>query len=384
MKKILLVLTLIISSNLAFAQYTELVNIAEENNKPKEYILYYDNGNKQVQSFIDGNDKLNGDTIYYFENGNIQGKGRMVNNEMVGDWEAYDEQSGKLSHVLSFENDEIVSKKLFYENGTLKSNTPYVDGKIEGVYKEYYEDGTLAGIENYKNDLFQGESKSYHKNEELKHIGRNVNGKQEGTWKYYYDNGSLGVQVVFKNGEVVSEKKYKREEASYNEDDYDIFGSLGNSPSSSNYKKSSSRRSAEEIEKSGLLSVKDLQNYEIKHIESNSSYLGEPDQVLDFNIYTDSETRKLFFKIKHLVVFYDFAETQVSFSDVKSIGINNDKIRLDIKNDKIYFRNGNRDSGWNGWKVSDSNYMEILIKDPDMRKELYASFKYLVDHPYMK
>ncbi len=34
-------------------------------------------------------------------------------------------------------------KKTYYENGNIKKEITYKDGKIEGVVKEYYEDGAL-------------------------------------------------------------------------------------------------------------------------------------------------------------------------------------------------------------------------------------------------
>ncbi len=213
MKKLLLFTTLLISSNLALAQYTELVNIAEENNKPKEYIEYHDNGNIAAKSFKDKNGNVNGKFTFYYESGNIQAKGQMINNQMEGDVYIFEDQkTEKLISIRTFKDGELLSSKLLHENGKTKSITPVVNDKIEGVYYEYYEDGTLKAYRQFKNDMRNGIDKTYHKNGELSAIGSNVDGKAEGTWKYYYNNGSLGAEVVFKNGEVVSEKKYKKEE----------------------------------------------------------------------------------------------------------------------------------------------------------------------------
>jgi antitoxin component YwqK of YwqJK toxin-antitoxin module len=43
----------------------------------------------------------------------------------------------------------------------------YVNGLIEGEYKEYHENGNLSAIYNYVNDKLEGEYKSYHPNGNL-------------------------------------------------------------------------------------------------------------------------------------------------------------------------------------------------------------------------
>jgi|GEM_PF-4464038 len=217
MKKILLIITLLICSNLALAQYTTIVEAAEERNKPEEYIEYHDNGNIAAKSFKDKNGNVNGEFTFYYESGNIQAKGQMVNNQMEGDVYVFEDQGAeKLISIRTFKDGELLSNKLLHENGKTKSITPVVNDKIEGVYYEYYEDGTLKVYRQFKNDMRNGIDKTYHKNGELSVIGSTVDGEAEGTWKYYYNNGSLGAEVIYKNGEIVSEKKYKQEE----EDDF--------------------------------------------------------------------------------------------------------------------------------------------------------------------
>ena len=59
---------------------------------------------------------------------------------------------------------------------------PIKNGKVKGLYKEYYESGALWYEANYKN------------------------GKKEGLVKEYYESGALKSEVNFKDGIRVSGK----------------------------------------------------------------------------------------------------------------------------------------------------------------------------------
>jgi len=63
--------------------------------------------------------------------------------------------------------------KDYYENGQLKMEANYKDGKLEGVAKFYYESGQLELEGNYKNDKREGINKEYYECGQLK-LERNL------------------------------------------------------------------------------------------------------------------------------------------------------------------------------------------------------------------
>ena len=85
-------------------------------------------------------------------------------------------------------NGDILS---YYENGKLRSEGNYKEGKKEGVWKEWYENGQLDEIINYKDGKRDGLRKVWYENGELEHKGNYDEGKKEGVWKYWYENGHL-------------------------------------------------------------------------------------------------------------------------------------------------------------------------------------------------
>jgi antitoxin component YwqK of YwqJK toxin-antitoxin module len=86
------------------------------------------------------------------------------------------------------------------EQNKLKEEYYEVDGKKEGVYKSYRENGQLLHICNYFDDKLNGEFKSYWEDGELFEIINYVNDKIEGEYKAYWGNGELCYKNYYING----------------------------------------------------------------------------------------------------------------------------------------------------------------------------------------
>lgn len=77
--------------------------------------------------------------------------------------------NGQLAGETPFKNGKANGiEKKYYENGRLKGETPYTDGKLNGVVKEYYETGELLREAPYKNGEHDGVAKIYDKNGQLR------------------------------------------------------------------------------------------------------------------------------------------------------------------------------------------------------------------------
>jgi len=68
--------------------------------------------------------------------------------------------------------------KYWYENGQLREEFYYKNGKRDGDYKIWYTNGQLAEECFYKN------------------------GEKDGTYKYWHENGQLREECYYKNGEL--------------------------------------------------------------------------------------------------------------------------------------------------------------------------------------
>ncbi|MDH4128662.1 MAG: hypothetical protein OEV44_07920 [Spirochaetota bacterium] len=70
--------------------------------------------------------------------------------------------------MISLDIKNAVEKK-FFNNGKLRIEIPYFNGKIHGEMKEYYENGRLQNIIPFQNGLPHGSSKAFSLEGQLKH-----------------------------------------------------------------------------------------------------------------------------------------------------------------------------------------------------------------------
>jgi antitoxin component YwqK of YwqJK toxin-antitoxin module len=413
MKKKLLLITTLLFTSIVSAQWTELVKMAEERNKPEEYYEYYENGNVALKTFKDKNTKdgeifLNGEFIMYYEDGTMLAKGNYVNTEMDGDIYFYNE-NGVLFNVINYTLGVLKSKYEYFESGQIKSINNYENDLLNGEFKEYYESGKIKYHYYYKDNKHHGEGKTYYENGNLqakgnliegkndglwqyfyengtlKSMGNLIEGKQDGLWKYHYDNASLAAEIVYKNGEIVSQKEYDRKEES-NTNDYDDMFYWSDSYSSSN----------ENIDKAfkELTSVRNLQLVSIDEIKNNSGYFGSNNSTThSFKIKTDESTRKLFASIRYEAdkvyyngrYYYDVLyDVQIIFDDVYEVYQNGDKIEFVFYEDYGFLRRAKpQGEYWSDYVKNEFNF-SITIYDDDIREETLKNFKYLVENPIMK
>ena len=79
---------------------------------------------------------------------------------------------------------------------------------ITGVVKSYYDNGNLKLEGNFKDGKYEGLGKGYYENGNLKVEGNFKDGKEEGLEKRYYENGNLKGEINYKDGKAVSGYMY--------------------------------------------------------------------------------------------------------------------------------------------------------------------------------
>jgi antitoxin component YwqK of YwqJK toxin-antitoxin module len=95
----------------------------------------------------------------------------------------------------------------YRENGQLYLKSYWKNFKQEGDWIGYYENGQFWFKTNYKNGKPEGASVFYHKNGQLGSKGNWKNGEQEGAWIAYRENGTVDKEKTgtFKNGKKISD-----------------------------------------------------------------------------------------------------------------------------------------------------------------------------------
>jgi len=83
---------------------------------------------------------------------------------------------------------------------TGKTTGSFKNGKLDGSWISYHDNGQLMSKGDYKNGKSEGSWISYHDNGLLMSKGDYKNGNQEGSWVGYMDDGQLRYKGDFKNG----------------------------------------------------------------------------------------------------------------------------------------------------------------------------------------
>ena len=127
-----------------------------------------------------------------------------------------DSNSTKRTKETTISKDEklIEVRKEYWDNGNLKSEVPYKKSygvgykKIKttliphGIAKEYYESGTLKKEDPYVEGERTGFVKFYDENASIEMSAEFQNSKQDGKTTYYYEDGTVMGVEYYKDGNL--------------------------------------------------------------------------------------------------------------------------------------------------------------------------------------
>lgn len=181
--------------------------------------LFYPNGNLRATAEFD-NGLFDGVLTNYNENGTIANKVKMKKNVPDGDLVFYNEKglpAYKQSFIKGKKSSLLVvymydkNNKLHYDNsfkyeGEVDDITPKTKLVKEGEFHLYYPDGKVKELNVYKDD-FLVSVMLYDQKGKAKKIGETVNGKFNGDYIYYNDNGKPIQVETWSQGVKVSTKK---------------------------------------------------------------------------------------------------------------------------------------------------------------------------------
>ena len=184
------------------------------------------------------NGELDGLDVVYYKN-NIKEIGHWKEGKQNGLFQMYTEE-GVLVDSGTFKNGERdgLTEQFYSDTGKLRVSGNYKNGVLEGKFKAYYPNGNLQGEVTYKNGEMNGEYKEYNENKNIRLSGSYKNSLQDGEWKSYLEDGTLESIINYKDGELngIKEDYYKngnvwtRQEFKNNELDgvYEVYYENGN------------------------------------------------------------------------------------------------------------------------------------------------------------
>lgn len=150
----------------------------------------------------------------YYKNGQVKIEGNRKNFQLDSVWKFYTEK-GKITksvnylegkkngYTFNYDTNQRVSSKeafvndikqgysfVYYPSGKTKLMTPYLKGKPDGIAYEYSEDSVIISIMKYQGGILASVDRLNRKDE---------NGKKQGVWKEFYEDGKVKEEKKFKD-----------------------------------------------------------------------------------------------------------------------------------------------------------------------------------------
>lgn len=161
---------------------------------------YYPSGKLKYKTFfVDG--KAEGVTTHYFENGATELTWHNVNGAMEG-W--------SITYLI----DGKVKEKAFYKNGTRQSFGRWNDqgiltiqwqwddqGREQGDFKEWYQNGQLKEQKTYKDGKLEGPLRTWYDNGQLNTSFEYTNNLEQGVGRFWAQDGTLALECHYEAGE---------------------------------------------------------------------------------------------------------------------------------------------------------------------------------------
>jgi len=188
-----------------------------QNVNPNGYnIFYYDNGNKSSEGAM-VNGKPEGYWKNYYENGVLKNEGNRKNFQLDSAWKFYNDK-GKITKSINYAEGKkngftvtydtagfAISKENYvsdvkqglsfnyYKSGKTKQSIPYKNGRADGLSYVYSEDSVITAIIKYKMGYIEKQEKINQKDAE---------GNKQGIWKEFYPDGSVKKEVRYKDNTI--------------------------------------------------------------------------------------------------------------------------------------------------------------------------------------
>lgn len=155
--------------------------------------------------------KADGYQKFYYQNGILSSEGTMKKGQPDGYWKSYFD-NGKLKSEGNRLNYELDSTWKFYnEEGKLTLEINYAKGKKNGLKITYLDRETVK--ENFRNDIKEGYTRIYYPEGGLKMEIPFVKGLEQGTGKEYSTEGRIITITEYKKGFVTDRMKVNRTDA---------------------------------------------------------------------------------------------------------------------------------------------------------------------------
>lgn len=141
---------------------------------------------------------------FYTKTGLLESEGEMKVKNRIGKWLYYDIDGKTIVLEENYKQGKLSGiAKVYYKDGSLTEQSYYENGKLHGESTRYTEKGKLIARIPYKHGEIDGKVFYYHNTGVIRETGFYDHGKRVGKWEFYID----GVLAGFKEPNKKIEKE---------------------------------------------------------------------------------------------------------------------------------------------------------------------------------
>jgi len=135
----------------------------------------------------------------------------LKNGKLNGVWKGWDEE-GNLVGQAEYQNGKIHGKFLqLRKTGGREFEVNYVNGVENGAFRRWFDDGKLWVIENYLAGKLDGVSTTYFPDGKIQVSAVYRAGKKHGLEIHRYENGQPRWEAVYEEGKLKTKLRWKRD-----------------------------------------------------------------------------------------------------------------------------------------------------------------------------
>lgn len=186
---------------------SEKVNYINDQ-KSGKWEQFYENGNPKLSATVEDGIKYMGEFISYYPNGNKQQSGKYVDGMKHSSWYFFNED-GSIETIHVFRYGKFVEEHPqnglfdeYYPNDIKRHEYTYKNGKKNGPFREYYNQGEWV-TEEATDEFGYSYPVQRLKGIQIMREGRYKDDQLDGEIKYYDENGKLTKKEFYQNGNLI-------------------------------------------------------------------------------------------------------------------------------------------------------------------------------------
>ncbi|MBK8612249.1 MAG: toxin-antitoxin system YwqK family antitoxin [Flavobacteriales bacterium] len=178
-----------------------------KDDKPVGRFTYYSNKGK-VESLVDHYpDGKASHAKHYHPNGKLMAEGRYVGQEKDSTWSFFDAEGHKRSMEQWSVGQKDGEQITYYADGKVAEKATWVKGVQQGPFEQFFDNGQPKARSTYQKGQPEGTMTYFFPSGKKEIEGKMVNGDRDGTWYYFNEDGTVQIQILYKTGTYVKDRK---------------------------------------------------------------------------------------------------------------------------------------------------------------------------------